>query len=497
MRDIVSRRRILNQPVTPQPVVSAEASHNVKKVSVWQKRLTAISNKLNIVIGNVMVERLPEPKPVTIAQKKTRFFTKKIDLKQRYRVSSSHVKSHISRGTQTVIAQRRHLKTPLGKVATLNLLALLALFGYVLYKQPPTSQDVLQRNVGASSEQTLRRYLPVVANASQSEPISQKQIIEHKKNLPLYTWVTPWNINDVLANRDIYQSFSAFWLTLGSDGSTVTPKGDWSSWHSLNSARNANQSAYITISADPNYSFLALTDSTVQQKLIDNLVQTMNEQQASGIDIDFEALGSDNRDLFTAFIRNLSTQLHNQNKLLAVTLESRIANQVPMDWHAIGQLADEVRLMVYDYHSRVTNQPGPISPLGWLKEVVTYASQQIPKEKIVVALGNYGYDWSSPATDQTTWQGVGLSQEQAVALALANKTPVVQSTGIDERGYDIGTAPNFSYTDSSGIAHQVWFEDNQSLTMKLDLLSQYQFKGVIFWSVGIGDQEFWNNQGSN
>ena len=81
-----------------------------------------------------------------------------------------------------------------------------------------------------------------------------------------------------------------------------------------------------------------------------------------------------------------------------------------------------------------------------------------------------------------------------MALSADKNSPVIHQTGIDERGYDIGTIPSFTYTDTQGMLHSVWFEDNQSLTEKSNLVAQYPVKGIIFWSVGLGDSTFWQQQ---
>ena len=103
-------------------------------------------------------------------------------------------------------------------------------------------------------------------------------------------------------------------------------------------------------------------------------------------------LGEDNRELFTNFVRQLTDRFHQANKLVSVTLEARIGDP-PMDWAALGDLADEIRIMLYDYHSRGTSNPGPIAPIGWVKEKLDYAKLTIPLNKLVVGQPNYGYDW--------------------------------------------------------------------------------------------------------
>lgn len=390
---------------------------------------------------------------------------------------------------------KRHLTTPIGKVAAINSLALLGLFAFVMQQQPPIGDQQLTRDVGAVTQQTLRQYQPSVGVVSSSVTAFNETVATQDRQLPLYTWVTPWNLDSVQANLASYKGFSAFWMTVESDGSTLSTKGNWAGWEQLIERRKEGQSTTITITGDPDWTYLTLSNTTAQEAFITNVIKLLNEKNAGGVDINFEALGSDNRELFTAFVRNLAAALKPLNKQVVVTLEARLANVVPMDWRNIGQIADEVRIMAYDYHARNTGYPGPIAPLGWVKEVVDYAVSQIDPTKIVVGLGNYGYNWVAPESEGGTWAGVGLSFERATSLATELEVPILRATGIDERGYDIGTIPYFSYTDKAdGKMHSVWFEDATSLGEKVALLSQYPLRGVIFWSVGIGDSQFWINR---
>jgi spore germination protein YaaH len=390
---------------------------------------------------------------------------------------------------------KRHLNTPIGKVALLNSIALFALFTFVVQKQlPSTSTQELERNTAEVAKSTLRQYQPTIGYIPAAlEPFSETTTTQ-TKNLPLYTWVTPWNTESIKANLASYKNLSAFWLTVEADGSTISPKANWQDWDSLQSLKTPQQSTSVTVTGDPDATFITISSTSAQQVFITNISNLLKEKNIEAVDINFEALGSENRELFTAFIRNLNARLKPEGKKVFVTLEARLGNAVPMDWRNLGLIADEVRIMAYDYHARNTGNPGPIAPLGWVKEVVDYATTQIDPSKIVVGLGNYGYNWLAPEAEATTWQGVGLSFERATTLAAELDTPILRATGIDDRGYDIGTIPYFSYTEKeTGRLRAVWFEDATSLGEKVSLLSQYPLRGVIFWSVGIGDASFWRS----
>ena len=49
--------------------------------------------------------------------------------------------------------------------------------------------------------------------------------------------------------------------------------------------------------------------------------------------------------------------------------------------------------MNYDEHE-ATSDPGPIASQNWFVANLTRVLKVVPKEKLICALGNYGYDWT-------------------------------------------------------------------------------------------------------
>lgn len=45
-------------------------------------------------------------------------------------------------------------------------------------------------------------------------------------------------------------------------------------------------------------------------------------------------------------------------------------------------------------------------------------------------------------------------------------------------------SPHFDYTDSNGINHQVWFENRESIKVKIALVSKYDIAGAAMWKLG-------------
>ena len=115
-----------------------------------------------------------------------------------------------------------------------------------------------------------------------------------------------------------------------------------------------------------------------------------------------------------------------------------------------------------------------VSPLPNVRQVLDYAVTQIPPAKILLGISNYGYDWPLPFVQGTT-KAQSISNQRAIELAVQYGT-VIQ---YDEEAQ----SPHFQYTDNSGLAHQVWFEDARSLSAKLRLIAEYGFMGAGIWNI--------------
>jgi len=202
----------------------------------------------------------------------------------------------------------------------------------------------------------------------------------------------------------------------------------------------------------------------------------------TGIDIDYEDLLATDRRAFTLFVTRLAAALQARGKILSVALFAKTTDagyaprNVAQDYAAIGRVADQVRLMAYDYHW-ATSAPGPIAPAGWVSDVLGYAQTQIPAARIVLGVPLYGYDWSGG-------HGTGLSWLQATRLATRYHATAHYDTAAQ--------APWFGYTDGSGAAHTVWFENAESSAAKFALAQRAGIAGVYLWMYGSEDTGTWS-----
>ena len=303
-----------------------------------------------------------------------------------------------------------------------------------------------------------------------------------------------WNIGQstsvVLANRSTFGEASPWMYGLASDGQITTqylPDQSAAVARDLSRLRATGLRIVPTIAnitkGKWSYQPVArmLHSPALSGEQVAAIVALVVSHNYAGIDIDYENLQAGDRQVFTAFVTHLAAALHAKNKILSVALFAKATDagyaprNVAQDYAAIGRVVDQVRLMAYDYHW-AGSAAGPVAPVGWISSVLRYAKTQMPASKIVIGVPLYGYNWSEG-------QGSGLSWLQASQLAARYHATVRYDT--------TAQAPWFSYTDSSGHMHTVWFENAASSRAKFALAHQAGIAGVYLWMFGSADTGTW------
>ena len=211
---------------------------------------------------------------------------------------------------------------------------------------------------------------------------------------------------------------------------------------------------------------------------VDELVDAAVENGWDGIDIDYEALPPEAGEKFTNFLTDLAEALHAQELILSVAVPARASNEetwtLAYSYERLGQIADQVRVMAYD-HAWSGSLPGPVAPLPWVEDVVTYSAERIPRDKLMLGVATYGYDWVGSQGTYLTTSGV---------FELANEMGAVP------RWDPTAAASMFDY-QVEGERHTVWYEDARSLEAKLEVALGEELRGIAFWQIGGEDPGVW------
>ena len=220
-----------------------------------------------------------------------------------------------------------------------------------------------------------------------------------------------------------------------------------------------------------------LASEELQERLIGNILSELTGKNYYGVNMDIEYIAPDDRDRYNAFLERLAERLHNEGFIVMSALAPKIsADQLGVlyeahDYAEQGRIVDYVIIMTYEW-GYTYGPPLAVSPINEVRRVLDYAVTEIPPEKILMGMPNYGYDWTLPFMRGTPAQSVSFTQ--AVDLALRY--------GVEIQFDEQAQTPYFYYTDN-GTQHVVWFDDPRSIDAKLQLIDDYRLAGASWWTV--------------
>ncbi len=220
--------------------------------------------------------------------------------------------------------------------------------------------------------------------------------------------------------------------------------------------------------------YMTLSDETKRKNLETEIRDFAVLHNLSGINIDFEELDSKTIPYYLTFLGELSSILHAEGKIISVNVP--LSND-SFDLPEIANRVDLIFLMAYDEHwSSAT--PGPIASQNWIIDGVMTAMSEVPKEKLVVTLGNYGYDWI-------------LGQKQSTALTFQEAHTIMRESS-ESIIFDSGSLnPMYSYTDEQNKEHEVWYLDAVTAYNTLSSLESLGIENIWLWRMGSEDPSIW------
>ena len=267
------------------------------------------------------------------------------------------------------------------------------------------------------------------------------------------------------------------------DGELIPPRVDDS--FMIEAARSYEVAPILTLTPlgpDGNFNNYLISQivNSEQKKsrLIADLIETIQRKNFQGVDIDFEYILSEDRIAFAKFVADVREAVNAIGYPVSVALAPKTSDEQRgilyegKDYRLLGEAADEVLLMTYEW-GYTYGPPMAVAPINEVRRVVEYAITRIPPEKINLGIPNYGYDWTLPFV-QGESKARAIGNVQAVQLAAVNSAEIL----FDE----LSQSPYFTYY-KDGVAHEVWFEDVRSMEAKFGLVQEYGLKGMGYWQI--------------
>lgn len=225
---------------------------------------------------------------------------------------------------------------------------------------------------------------------------------------------------------------------------------------------------------DSNLASNILSNPDLQEILYEDVRRVAKEKGYSAIDIDFEYINGSESEEYANFVAKLRTLGYPVIVAAAPKTSATQKGQLyeGHNYRLLGQAADYLFVMTYEW-GYTYGPPLPVAPIQNVRRVLDYAVTEVPPEKILLGIPNYGYDWKLPFV-QGTSRATSIGNRQAVEIAREKRAEIF----FDETAQ----TPYFNYTDASG-EHIVWFENARSIKAKFDLVNSYNLAGMGYWNL--------------
>lgn len=222
-----------------------------------------------------------------------------------------------------------------------------------------------------------------------------------------------------------------------------------------------------------------------RQALIENIVNACVEYKVDGINIDFENMKKEDKDMFSRFIIELTPRIKEIGMVVSVDVTAPDGGDtwsLCYDRNVIGHEADYIVFMAYDEYTASSSSAGTTAGVNWinanLNKFIKY--DEVKPEKIILGIPFYTRLW----TEKTD----GSLKSSIVNMKDVNN--VIPSSATKEFKDDV--KQNYVEYQESGATKKMWIEDIQSIKCKLDVINEYQLGGASFWALDREDPDVWD-----
>ncbi|WMT41116.1 stalk domain-containing protein [Paenibacillus sp. D2_2] len=185
----------------------------------------------------------------------------------------------------------------------------------------------------------------------------------------------------------------------GSDFRLPSSAGDITPDVLVQGAAEANTTPYLMVYSSDVKGELTkiIEDQTYREQAITDMVQAAADYNFQGIMLDFEGLGLTTdkeltRSSFNAFVKELATATKAANLKLSLALHPLNSSYKGYDYKTLGQLADEIVIMAYNYEGGGSKKPEPVDKVN---EAITLALKETDKSKLILGLNMDNEDENS------------------------------------------------------------------------------------------------------
>ncbi len=233
---------------------------------------------------------------------------------------------------------------------------------------------------------------------------------------------------------------------------------------------------------DPDATARFMADPAARQRFRSELLAFLATDQYKGVTLDIEAFPDSSRTDYLTLVEELYGDLHTKGLKLYIAVP---VNDKDFDYAGVAENADGIILMDYDEHYP-GGDSGAVASQDFFIKNLQDALKVIPREKIIAAVGNYGYDWAMKKGQK---KGTAPADVHNVSVQEAWLEAEDAETNVDFDSDSMN--PHFAYLDEKNIRHDVWFLDGVTALNEMRAARNLGISTFALWRLGSEDRSLW------
>lgn len=233
-----------------------------------------------------------------------------------------------------------------------------------------------------------------------------------------------------------------------------------------------------------------------KEKLVTQIVTAIEKYNLDGVNVDLENLTEADKNDYVELVKLLKQKLPD-NKTVSVAVSANPNGwsngwQGSYDYKKLGEYADYLMIMAYDEHYE-GGEAGAVASLEFVENSIKYALKYVSSDKIVLGVPFFGRYWK----EGVSYGGYGVTTKKIEEIVKKYNSSITYDTQTESVKAVVTISKNDTYPVVNGKkltagTYVFWYENEQSLTKKLELVNKYNLKGSGSWSLGQESESTWN-----
>ena len=228
-----------------------------------------------------------------------------------------------------------------------------------------------------------------------------------------------------------------------------------------------------------------MNDYNKRQELINEIIVACVRYKLDGINIDFENMKQEDKDLYSRFIIELTPRIKDMGLVVSVDVTAPDGGEtwsMCFDRHTLGDVADYIVFMAYDQYGASSNKAGTTAGYNWVELSLNkfLKTEEIESEKIILAIPLYARLWTENSSGN-------IVKQSAIPMKEIDN---ILTSNISKQ-WDENLKQYYAEYKDGSYTKKIWIEDEKSLKEKISLIKENNLGGVASWAKDMETNNFW------